>query len=378
MQIEVRQITNRRGLKKFIYLPEKIHQNHPNWVPPIYIDEWKYFNPRKNKSFSYCDTILALAYQDGEISGRIMGIINKRYNEYHNEKTGRFSNLECWKNQRAAHALLSYVENWAREKGMNKIVGPLGFSDQDPEGFLIEGFEHRPTIATYYNFEFMIDLLLTEGYIKEVDYVVYKVNIPNEIPEFYEKIYRRIIKKGKFKLIEFSKRRQIKPYIHPIFRLMNESFSDLFGYLPLNEKEMDDLSKRYLPIIDPRFLKIVRKNKEVVGFILGIPNMNEGIRQAKGRLFPFGILKILRSAQKTKQLDLLLGAIKDLYQGRGIDVMLGLKTIESAWKAGYEYVDSHHELESNKKMRAEMERLGGKIYKRYRIFQKQLTNNAYS
>jgi hypothetical protein len=240
---------------------------------------------------------------------------------------------------------------------------------------LIEGLEHKPTIATYYNFPFMSDLLLSEGYTKEVDYVVYKVNIPNEIPEFYEKIYQRIIKKGDFTLIEFSKRRQIKPYIRPIFRLMNESFSDLYGYLPLSEKEMNDLSKRYLPIIDPRFVKIVRKNKEVVGFILGIPNMNDGIQEAKGHLFPFGIFKILRAAKRTKQLDLLLGAIKEECQGRGIDVMLGLKTIESAWKAGYEYVDSHHELESNKKMRAEMERMSGKIYKRYRIFQKNLITN---
>ena len=302
-----------------------------------------------------------------------MGIINHRYyNDSRQEKTGRFAYWECWDDQEVAHALLGYVENWARQKGMDKLIGPYGFSDQDPEGFLIEGFEHLATIATYHNFEYMLHLLRSEGYTKDVDYIVHKVDIPKEIPEFYKKIYQRITKKGEFKLGEFSKRRQLKSYIRPIFRLMNECYSDLYGFTPLDEKEMDVLAKRYLPIVDPRFVKIVTKNDEVVSFILGIPNMCEGIQKAKGHILPFGIFKILRAAKRTKQLDLLLGAIKEEYRGRGLDVMMGLKTIESAQQAGYEYIDSHHQLETNTKMRAEMKRMGGQVYKRFRVFQKTL------
>jgi len=148
--------------------------------------------------------------------------------------------------------------------------------------------------------------------------------------------------------------------------------NNIYGYAPLDEKEMDDLAKKYMPVLDPRFIKIVRKDGEAVAFVIGMPDMTAGIRKARGRLFPFGILYILRAAKRTKQLDLMLGAIKDKYRGMGLDVMMGVKMIESALKAGYEYMDTHHEMETNLKVRGEMEKVGGKIYKKYRVFQKAL------
>ena len=369
---KIKEISNRRELKQFVYLPSKIHKNHQNWVPPIYIDEWKYFNLKKNKYSLYCDAILLLAYKGDEVVGRIMAIINHRYNQSRNEMMGRFAYLECWNDQEVAHLLLQHAEQWSKERGMRRLVGPLGFSDQDPEGFLIEGFEYPPTLSTYYNYPYMIQLLENEGYEKEVDYVVYKVEIPEKIPSFYQRIYRRVTRHENFQLIEFTSRKQIKSYIKPIFHLMNECFSDLYGFIPLDISEIEYLAKRYLPIIDPQFVKIVVMEQNVIGFIIGVPNMSEGIRRSKGHLFPFGIFHILRSARKTKQLDLLLGGIKEQYRGLGVDVLLGLKTIKSAQKAGYDFMDSHHELESSIKMRAEMKRLGGQLYKRYRIFKKNL------
>ena len=257
---------------------------------------------------------------------------------------------------------------------MTKIVGPYGFSDQDPEGFLIEGFENRATIATYYNFEWMPLFVKKKGYEKDVDYFVYKLEIPKEMPEFYKKIYERATRKGNYEIIEFRKRKELKPWIVPIFDLMNECYleSNIYGYAPLNEKEMKDLAARYMPVVDPRFVKVVLIKDEVVSFFIGIPDMTEGIQKAKGRLFPFGFLKILRAAKKTKQLDLLLGGIKEKYRGRGLDVLMGVKVILSANEAGLEVIDTHHELEENVKVRAEMERMGGKIYKRFRVFQKAL------
>jgi hypothetical protein len=370
--VEIKEVKSRKELRQFIYLPANIHRDHTQWVPPIYVEEWKYFNSYKNRAFSYCDTILFLAIRNGEPQGRIMGIINHRYNSYRQEKYARFSCLECRDDRDVSHGLLEHVEGWARQKKMVKIVGPMGFSDQDPEGFLVEGFEHTPTLATYCNYEFIPRLIEKEGYAKEVDYVVYKVNLLREIPEFYKRIYQRLSQRKDFKLGEFDTRKQLKKYIRPVFSLMNECFKDIYGYLPLNEKEMGELAQRYLPLVDPRFVKIVVKNDLLIGFIIGIPNFSEGIRKAQGRLFPFGLFHILRSAKRTKQLDLLLGGIKEEYRGRGIDVMLGLKFIESGQKAGFEYIDSHHELESNLRMRAEMERLGGEAYKRFRIYQKSL------
>jgi len=351
-------------------LPSQIHRDHPLWVPPIYWDEWHYFNPKKNKAFEYCDTILALAWQNGKPVGRIMGIVNHRYNASRGERTGRFAYLECWNDPVVCHALLQFVEDWARELGMNRMVGLLGFSDQDPEGFLIEGFEYEPTLATYYNHAYMIPLLEAEGYTKDVDYVVYKV-IPH-IPEFYRKVHSRISRQKEFKLLEFESKKGLKPFIRPVLELMNETFRDFYGYLPLDDEEMTALGKKYLPILDPRFIKIIVRGEEVVAFIIGIPNLNEGIRRAGGHLFPFGIFQIMRAAKRSKQLDLMLGAIKPEYRGRGLDVLLGMATIGSAIRAGIEVLDSHHELETNTRVRAEMEKMGGQVYKRFRVFQKPL------
>lgn len=374
MALEIREVKNRKDLKTFIYLPEKIHADQKNWVHPIYIDEWNYFNPKKNKAFTYCDTILLLAFRDEKPVGRIMGIINSRYNEQRNEKTARFAYLETWEDGEVVHALLSQVEEWCAKKGMARIIGPYGFSDQDPEGFLIEGFENRATIATYYNFEWMPSFVEKEGYTKDVDYFVYKLDVPKEFPEFYKKIYERIKRRGKFEIVEFRKRKELKPWIIPVLDLMNECYtgSNIYGYTPLDEKEMNDLAKRYMPVLDPTFVKAVKSDNEVVAFVVGVPDMTEGIQKARGRLLPFGFLKILRAAKKTKQLDLLLGAIKEKYRGRGLDVLMGVRMILSAHKAGLEFMDTHHELESNVKVRAEMEKMGGKLYKRFRVYQKRL------
>lgn len=338
------------------------------------MDEKKYFDPKKNRAFSYCDTVMLLAYRRGRPVGRIMGIINRRYNEFRKEKTARFGYLETYEDKEVVHALLARIESWAQSKGMVKVVGPYGFSDQDPEGFLIKGFENRATIATYYNFEWMPRFIEEAGYSKDIDYFVYKIIIPKELPDFYKKIYDRVMKRGGFAILEFRKRRELKPWVRPILSLMNECYlaGEIYGYAPLDEQEMDELAKRYLPVIDPRFVKVVLKEQEPVAFIVGIPDMTAGIQKAKGRILPFGFIHILRAAKKTKQLDLLVGAIKEKYRGMGLDVLMGVKMIMSAWEAGFEVIDTHHEMEANVRVRGEMERMGGEVYKIYRVYQKLL------
>lgn len=374
MDVTLKEIESRKELKKFIFFPANVHRNHPEWVPPIYMDEWQYFSPKKNKAFIYSETTRVLAYRGNQVVGRIMGIINNRYNEFKQVKLARFGYLEAQQDEEVVRALLKHVEDWARAKGMDGVVGPYGFTDQDPEGFLIEGFDAPVTIPGYYNFEWLPTMVEANGYEKDIDYVVYKVDIPKEEPEFYHKIYDRVMKKGDFKLVELRNRKEIKPWVEPVLTLMNECYSssDIYGYTPLEEQEMKDLGKRYMLLLDPRFLKAITKDGEVVAFVIGMPNLVEGIRKAKGRLFPFGIFKILRAAKKTNQLDLLLGAIKEEYRGRGLDVLMGVKIFSAARKAGMTVMDSHHEMETNLKVRAEMEKLGGVVYKRFRVYKKSL------
>jgi GNAT superfamily N-acetyltransferase len=374
LPVTIGEVKDSKQLYQFIHLPAAIHKDHFNWVPPIYMDEKEFFNPSKNKCFQACDTILLLAYKGKEVVGRIMGIIHHQYNTDHKEKKGRFAFFETWNDPQVAKALLDAIEDWARGHGMERVIGPLAFSDKDPQGLLIEGFDEPAVIASNCNFPYQVDLLEKDGYSKEMDLVVYQIKIPNPIPEFYLKIQERAIRlNAGLQVLEFTSRRKVKPYIHPVLHLLNRTFTEIFGFVPFSEAEMDDFANRYLFLINPRFIKIVVNGQnEVLAFVIGMGHIGEGIQKTKGKLFPFGIFHILRSAKKSKQLNLLLGAIDPDYRGKGLDVMMGVKMLESAIAQGKMTLDSHLELEYNTKVRSEMEKLGGEVYKRFRIFGKNL------
>ena len=372
--VVIKEVASKSELRKFIHLPAAIHKDHSNWVPPIYMDDWEFFNPKINKSFESCDTILLLAYCGEKVVGRIMGIIHHKYNAQHDEKNVRFAFFETWNDDTVAQTLLAAIEKWGKSKGMVKMIGPLAFSDKDPQGFLIEGFDEPAVIASNCNFPYQVELLEKYGFIKEVDLVAYKINIPYPVPDFYLKIQERAFRNNPgLRVLEFTSRRTVKPYIHPVLHLLNLTFSDIVGFTPFSEKEMDDFANRYLFLINPRFIKLVVNEKnEVVSFVIGMSHIGDGIIKAKGKLFPFGIFKIFAAARKSKQINLLLGGVDPAYRGKGLDVLMGVRMFESAHKLGKTTMDSHLELENNTKVRAEMEKVGGKVYKRFRVFGKNL------
>ncbi|MEJ2679586.1 MAG: hypothetical protein P8174_10995 [Gemmatimonadota bacterium] len=370
MNIEIESVKHRRDMRRFLGLPGQLHRDHAGWVPALRMDDQRMFDPKHNLALRYCDSQLWLARAEGRLVGRVGGIINHRYNEIRHEHTARFTHLECVEDIEVASALLDRVNDWARAAGMDRVIGPMGFTDQDPEGFAVDGFQEEPSIATYHNREYVVRFLEQLGWTKHVDYVVYKVPVVDAMPRFYERIADRVARHGLLQIGEFQHRRELKPLIRPIFRLMNDAFTEIEGYAPLDELEMEDLARRYLPVIDPRFVKVVTVHDEVVGFVIAMPNIVDGIRRAGGRLLPFGWFWILRAGRRAVRLDLLLGGIKPEYRGKGVDVLLGRAMMRSAHRAGFRYLDSHHELEENVRIRGEMERMGGEVYKRYRIFGK--------
>lgn len=373
MSITIRQVLSKSALREFIFLPGKIHRGDSRWLPPIYFDEWKFYNPKHNKSISLCENILFLAYKNSVPVGRVMGIINSAYNSLRNEKTARFFNMECENDQEVAHALLLAVESWAIERFMDKMIGPYGFSDKDPQGIQIEGFEEVPVIATASNFPYLKELIEEEGYCKKFDCFVYKLEVPEEIPVHYLKVYDRLMQSRDLVVIEFKSRRELKPYILPVLRLVNETYNSIYGFVPMDEDEMKQLATKYLPILDPEFTKLITDTSgEPLAFIVASPDMSKGIQKARGRLFPFGFLHILSSIKKSRQLDLFLGAVKDQDKNRGLTALLGVKIFQSAINRKMSFIDSHLILESNKAMRAVMERLGANIYKKYRVYEKDL------
>jgi hypothetical protein len=208
------------------------------------------------------------------------------------------------------------------------------------------------------------------GYEKEMDYAVYRVDLPPEVPEFYRKVADRAVRRDVCRLLDVTRRRQFKPHVRPVLALMNHCFQDLYGYSALDNREMEALARRFLPLLDPRFVKVALHEGEIVGFNIAMPNLAEGFRRANGRLFPLGFLKILRAGWRACQLDTLVGGVRSDFRGKGVDAVIGCATMTAAIEAGFEFVDSHHEIEDNLKVRGEMEKLGGYVYKIYRIYRK--------
>lgn len=371
--IILREVLTKRDLKSFIHLPFLIHKNHKEWLPPLISDEWKVFDKSKNHSFTHCDTILLLAEKNGKVLGRIMGIINHSYNEVNKENDARFCFAECFEDKEIYDALLQAVEKWGKNKGMKKMVGPLGFSDKDPQGYLIEGFDDPMTVmVTNCSLPYMVDFTENNGYTKKLDLFQYRCIIPEKAPEIYHKITERVFNRG-YKILEFNKSKNIRPYVKRVFDLINESYGNIYGFAPLQDIEAKEFSERFLPLLDSKYIKLVfDKNEKLVAFVVGMPDISEGFRKANGRLFPFGFIHILRSFKKANQLDLLLGCVKSNMRNSGIDALLAVSMFESANKGKLRFLDSHLIMEENTNMRALMERMEHDLYKKYRIYEKVL------
>jgi hypothetical protein len=251
-------------------------------------------------------------------------------------------------------------------------MGPYGFSDKDPQGLQVFGLEHLPVLATPTNPAFLPGLVEGCGYSKLTDAVSYRVDMPAQLPSAYERIADRVMRDGRFRLVPLRHRRDLKPWIMPVLRLVNQAYCGLLGFIPMSEEEMRSLAAQYLPILDPSFVKIVAEGDAPAAFVVALPDISEGLQRAKGRLFPFGWWHILRAMRRSPQLDLLLGAVRPDLQGRGLTCVLGRALLTEARGRGMTRLDSHLVLETNHRMRAELERLGGVVWKRYRMYVKEL------
>jgi hypothetical protein len=371
-ELVIKEVITKKDRREFIYLPEKVHKNEPAWLPPIYMDEWELYDKKKNKSYQYADAILLLAYRDNKPVGRIMGIINNRYNSINNEQHGRFCFMECFNDREVFHTLLVRVEEWAKQKGMTKIIGPLGFSDKDPQGFQIEGFEYPLFMTAPNNSKYMPELIEGEGYEKKIDLVNYLGKLPEKFPDIYVKVLGRVENSKEYKILEFQSKKELKPYIIEVLELMNETFAEIYGFVPLNDKEKTDFAARYLPLLDPHFIKAIQSGGKLIGFAIGMPDISKGILRAKGRILPFGIIKILLESKRSKKLLMMLGGVKKEFRGKGLEVLMGVKILQSGINHKMELIDSHLVLENNTKMRSEYERIGCQVVKKFRIYQKEL------
>ena len=371
--IQLKEVISRQDLKQFIMLPYTLHKNHKEWLPPLISDEKKVFDKTKNHSFEHCDTIMYLAMKENKVVGRIMGIINHTYNEGNNEKNVRFYGIECYDDKAVFDNLINAVEVWGKEKGMDTIIGPLGFSDKDPQGFLIEGFSEDMTVmVTNHNYKYLVTHTENNGFKKKLDIFQYRAKIPNKTEDIYIKIAERARRNG-YSVLEFNKSKDVRPYIKEVFDLINKTYKDIYGFAPLDDIETKEFSERFLPLLKPQFIKLVlNSSKKVVAFVVAMPDISEGFKKAKGRLLPFGFIHILRAFKKTNQLNMLLGCVDESIRSSGLVALMHISLFNSARKNNLTILDSHLVLEENVQMRSVYERMEHKIYKKYRIFEKSL------
>lgn len=371
--LDARPVRAESDLKRFIHLPFHLADQRPNRVPPLLMDEREFHDPRKNPQLAHCEVERWIARRDGRAVGRIMGIIHRSYNAAHGERTARFYNLDAVRDTEVVQSLIGAVEAWAHSKGMDRVIGPFGFSDKDPQGLQIEGFEHLPVIATPTNPDWLPPMVEACGYTQFEDMVSYRMDIPAELPAVYRAIGDRCLRNFRLHRVPLRTKRELKPWVVPVLRLVNATYGDLLGFAPMSEAEMQALAAKYMFILDPELVHLIADaNNGPAAFVIASPDMSEGFVRANGRLFPFGWWHILQAMKHAKQMDLLLGAVRPDLQGKGLTAALGMDLLGVARKRGFTHLDSHLVMERNTRMRAELERLGAVVWKRYRVYQRAM------
>ena len=371
----VKEVKDRKGLKKFIKVPFKIFQNNPYWVPPINKDELELFNKKKNPSYDEADSRHFIAYKDNVEAGRIVAILSYSSNDKNKEKNLRFGWFDTINDYDVAEALFKAVENWGKELGMETLSGPHGFTDLDPEGMLIEGFDTTPTIVGYYNEPHNPEFTEKYGFKKDIDYFEYLTEVPHEkgIPEKLLRISERVKERSEVKILEFRNKKEVMNIAPDIFRLINETFYDIYGTVPFTERQIAYNVKKYISFLDIDIIKVgVNKKNEMISFMFTVPSLSKAFQKARGNFFPFGIYHILKAFKKNDIVDFYMAAVKKEYQGKGIDLLMSMEIVKMALKRGFKYAESNLELESNTKVQAMWKHFNPKRHRKRRIYKKKI------
>ena len=373
MGITIKEVGSRRDMKKFISFPYKLYSGSKYWVPPLRFDEMNTLRRDKNPAFDFCDVKYWLAYKDGKIAGRIAGIINRRYIEKWKNKYARFGWIDFIDDESVSKLLLDKVENWARENGMEAIQGPLGFTDLDYEGMLVEGFEELGTMVAIYNYPYYPVHLEKFGYEKDVDWIEFEIKAPQEVPEKIDKVANIVIKKQNLRVLKVKKSKELIPYAKDMFHVLDIAYRDLFGFVPLTDKQVDLYIKQYFGFIRPDYISIVLdKNDRVVAFAITMPSLSRALQKSNGRLFPFGFIHLLKAMKKNDLIDLCLIGVLPEYQGKGVNVILFNELTKIFINNNITKTESNPELEENYKVQAQWKLFEKRQHKRRRCYIKHL------
>ena len=374
MSAEIKKVTTKKDLKRFIRFNYEFYKNNHYSVPDLYDDMLRTFSPQKNAAFEFCEADYFLACDEkGETVGRVAAIINHRANEAWNKKVVRFGWIDFVDDPEVSRALIDTVKQWGRERGMTEIEGPLGFTDLDAEGMLVEGFDELSTMATIYNYPYYPEHMERLGLEKSADWVEMKIYIPEEIPEKHRRISDIIARKYGLHVRKLTSKAEIRRsgVAHDIFRLINDAYAPLFNFSRMTERQIDQYVNIYVPVLDLHMVTVVENEAgEIVAVGISMASLSRALQKAKGRLWPFGWFHLLKALKwkRPKVLDLLLVAVRPDYQNKGVNALLFTDLIPVYQKLGFEYAESNPELEVNDKVQNQWQYFRTEQHKRRRCY----------
>lgn len=376
MSITIKEIAGNRALKKFAKFSIDLYKDNEYYVPSLVLDEVGTLSAKSNPAFDFCESVYYMAYRDGKPVGRIAGIINRKVNEKTGEKAVRFGFVDFIDDREVSKALFDAVENWARSKGMNEIHGPLGFTDMDPEGLLVEGYDQLSTMASIYNYPYYVDHIEGMGYEKAVDWVEYKIKVPECVPEKHQRISDIVQRKYNLRILKFKKVSEVHKgnYGQKIFDLINDAYANLYGYSALSQRQIDYYVNMYIPLLRlENVTLIVDEHDDLIAVGIAIPSMSKALQKSRGRLFPFGFIHLLKALKgKNDGVDLLLVAVRPDYQSKGVNALLFSDLIPVFIRNGYKYAESNPELEENEKVQSQWQYFERHQHKRRRAYTKKI------
>lgn len=362
-------------ISQYVQFPIDLYRDNACYVPPLVSDQISTLTPEENPASEFCESQSFMAFDNGEPVGTITAIINKAYNEKTGQRQVRFGFMDFIDNDEVVDGLIDAVAQWGRERGMTEMVGPLGFTDLDPEGMLIDGFDEMGTMATIYNFPYYVRHMERLGFEKEADWIEFRIKVPETIPEKHLRVGEIIQRKYGLKIKKYTSRKKIaREYGRAIFELVNEAYADLYGFVPLTDRMIDHYIGVYLGVLRLEDVTLITdKDDQLIALGIAMPSLSQALRKSRGRLFPFGWYHLLKAIKgHTDVVDLLLIAVKPEYQSKGVNALIFNDLIARFQANGYKYAESNVELEDNENVQKQWEYFEYRQHRRRRAWKKAL------
>ncbi len=365
----------KKELNAYVKFPIDLYRDNPYYVPPLIFDDVNTLLPSKNPALDFCEAQSFMAYRDGEPVGRITAIINPMLNEKTGRKEARFGFVDFTDDAEAVDALFGAAEEWARERGMTEIIGPMGFSDMDHEGMLVEGFEEMGTMATIYNYPYYPEHMERMGYRKDTDWIEFRLTVPDKVPEKMTRIAELVMRKYNLRIVKYTSPKKIKAdYGQALFELINEAYADLYGYSTLTEKQIDYYVDMYLGLVRLDYVSlVVDADDRLVGVGISLPSLTKALQKSRGSLFPFGWWHLLRALRgKNDVVDLMLVAVRPEYQSKGVNSLFFYDLLNLYIRDGVKFAESNIELEENLHVQSQWDYFEKRQHRRRRAYRKGL------